>query len=95
VNIGLLISTEKRYEESIPVLTEALEGYREWSGPAATHTLAVTGFLVRELANSGDREGAEAQINRAIKLIELDPNLPEDAQKSAVDRVLQISERYL
>lgn len=95
VNIALLISTEERYEESIPMLTEALESYREWSEPAANHTLTVTEFLVRELVSFEDLDEAKSQIERAIELIRNDGSISDENRTKAIDRVLQISNKYL
>ena len=87
VNLGTLIAAQERYDEAFGLLVEAVEGYRQYSGPAAGDTLAVTGFLVHYLRAAGQQDAAISQIERARSLVEQEEGLVPEDRQSATDHI--------
>jgi eukaryotic-like serine/threonine-protein kinase len=87
VNLGTLIAAQERYEEAFGLLVDAVEGYRQYSGPAAGDTLAVTGFLVYYLQVAGRHDEAISQIERAIDLVEQVEGLSHEDRQSAIGSI--------
>jgi eukaryotic-like serine/threonine-protein kinase len=87
VNLGTLIAAQERYDEAFELLVDAVEGYRQYSGPAAGDTLAVTGFLVHYLRVAGQQNEAVSQIERARSLVEQAEGVSREDRQSAIGHI--------
>lgn len=87
VNLGTLIAGQGRYDEAFELLVNAVEGYRQFSGPVAGDTLAVTGFLVHYLQVAGRQDEVINQIQRARLLVEQFDGVSREDRQSAIGRI--------
>lgn len=86
VNLALMLSKHGDLERAIDMMLAALDGYRQWSGPTAGDTLAVTGFTARLLSSHNRLIEADRVLDEAKLLID-EEGLTEEEIRTAKEKI--------